>query len=78
MHDMVVLNELKLMYINYTLSFSVASQNINLSLLITLLINNIQDDELIKANFIQQLGITDIKKFGKSYFLIIIILIHKV
>ena len=54
------------MYINYTLSFSVASQNINLSLLITLLINNIQDDELIKDILNQQLGITDIKKFGKS------------
>ena len=62
----LVLNELKLMYINYTLSFSVASQNINLSLLITLLINNIQDDELIKDILNQQLGITDIKKFGKS------------
>ena len=53
------------MYINYTLSFSVASQNINLSLLITLLINNIQDDELIKGILNQKFRINVTKRFGK-------------
>ena len=62
MHIMV---NIKFMYVNYTLSFSLDSQSIDVSLLITLLINNIQDDELIKIKLIQQLNITDIKRFGK-------------
>ena len=52
-------------YVNDTFSFSIGNQSANLSLLITLLINNIQDDELIKGILDQKFRINVTKRFGK-------------